>query len=130
MFRKNNDQMFRKAQMKLFTMIVSILLAVFIALISSINVITKAVMRGQSKEVLMQIAAGTEYNDKELKFMFTPPDNGEPKNGKPSEPAKKPSEAPVTTAQATTAVITTETSATTTKASNNMPLSRNNMPLL
>lgn len=116
MFRKNNDQMFRKAQMKLFTMIVSILLAVFIALISSINVITKAVMRGQSKEVLMQIAAGTEYNDKELKFMFTPPDNGEPKNGKPSEPAKKPSEAPVTTAQVTTAVITTETSATTTKA--------------
>ena len=31
MFKKANDQMFRKAQMKLFTMIVSILLAVFIS---------------------------------------------------------------------------------------------------
>ena len=62
MFRKNQDQMFRKAQMRLFTMIVSILLAVFIALIGSINVITKAVMRGQTREVLMKIAAGTEYD--------------------------------------------------------------------
>ena len=68
MFRKNQDQMFRKAQMRLFTMIVSILLAVFIALIGSINVITKAVMRGQTREVLMKIAAGTEYDVINSKF--------------------------------------------------------------
>ena len=60
MFKKAHDKMFRKAQLRLFTMIVSILLAVFIALIGSINVITKAVMRGQSKQVLMQIASGIE----------------------------------------------------------------------
>lgn len=113
MSKKNNDQMFRKAQMKLFTMIVSILLAVFIALISSINVITKAVMRGQSKEVLMQIAAGTEYNDKELKFMFTPPDNGEPRNDRPAEPPKKETEPATTTTETeTSAVLTTVTSTT------------------
>ncbi|MCR5599697.1 MAG: hypothetical protein K6G33_02995 [Ruminococcus sp.] len=85
MFKKAHDHMFRKAQMRLFSMIVSILLAVFIALIGSINVITKAVMRGQSKEVLMKIAAGTEYDDVNSKFTFTPPDDGANKEVRHSE---------------------------------------------
>ena len=110
MFRKNQDQMFRKAQMRLFTMIVSILLAVFIALIGSINVITKAVMRGQTREVLMKIAAGTEYDVINSKFTFTPPADGGHKENKQSEPPPpKPSE----TASATTAVSTTQKPTTT-----------------
>ena len=106
MLRKPHDRMFRKAQMKLFSMIVSILLAVFIALIGSINVITKEVMRGQSKEVLMQIAAGIEYNDKNSTFTYTKP--AEPKNEKHDKgdvPPPKPSEAeakPTTTEAAST----------------------------
>lgn len=92
MFKKSHDKMFRKAQMKLFSMIVSILLAVFILLISSINVITKAVMRGQSKEVLMQIAAGTEYDDSIAEFKFTPPTGSEPKEERKSNKDKKPLE--------------------------------------
>ena len=49
MLKKSNDKMFRKAQMKLFGMIVSILLAVFIALIIGIKVVTEAVMSQESK---------------------------------------------------------------------------------
>ncbi|SHM74314.1 ATP-binding protein [Ruminococcus flavefaciens] len=92
MFKKAHDKMFKKAQMKLFTMIVSILLAVFVALIGSINVITKAIMRGQSKEVLMKIAAGTEYDDNIAEFKFTPPTGSEPKEEKKSSKEKKPLE--------------------------------------
>ena len=104
--------MFRKAQMKLFSLIVSILLAVFIALIGSINVITKEVMRGQSKEVLMQIASGIEYNDKNSTFTYTKPveQKGE-KRDKGGNPPAKPSEAakPATTEAPTTTTATTVT---------------------
>ncbi|SEH80318.1 His Kinase A (phospho-acceptor) domain-containing protein [Ruminococcus flavefaciens] len=92
MFKKAHDKMFKKAQMKLFTMIVSILLAVFVALISSINVITKAVMRGQSKEVLMQIASGIEYDEKEARFKYAVPMSNEIKDDRRLEKEKKPSE--------------------------------------
>ena len=110
MLRKPHDRMFRKAQMKLFSMIVSILLAVFIALIGSINVITKEVMRGQSKEVLMQIASGIEYNDKNSTFTYTKPveQKGE-KRDKGGNPPAKPSETakPATTEAPTTTTATT-----------------------
>ena len=112
MFKKAHDKMFRKAQMKLFSLIVSILLAVFIALIGSINGITKAVMRGQSKEVLMKIAAGTEYDDKNLRFTFTPPgENGHKEERHFVEPStKKPA---AVTAEITTSTHKTTVSATT-----------------
>lgn len=104
--------MFRKAQMKLFSLIVNILLAVFIALIGSINVITKEVMRGQSREVLMQIASGIEYNDKNSTFTYTKPVElkGE-KRDKSSIPPQKPSETvkPTTTEAPTTTTATTVT---------------------
>ena len=112
MFKKAHDQMFRKAQMRLFSMIVSILLAVFLALVISINVITKAVMRGQSKEVLHQIAAGIEYTDKE--FKFTPPANGlEVKVEKPTTTAK-PTDPPATDESTTAEDVTTTGKPTTT----------------
>lgn len=110
MFKKAYDKMFRKAQTRLFTMIVSILLAVFIALIGSINLITKSVMRGQSKEVLMQIAAGIEYNDKEAEFNFTPPAGKDNKTDKKDNSSQKPTvgTAPVTTEKDTTSPPTTD----------------------
>lgn len=91
--------MFLKAQMKLFAMIISILLAVFIALLSLLNVVTKAVMRGQSKETLMQIAAGIEYNEKSSTFTFTNPGSMEPGGDKrgdqpPPEPSAPSTGAP------------------------------------
>jgi len=112
MLRKSHDRMFRKAQMRLFSLIVSILLAVFIALIGSINVITKEVMRGQSKEVLMQIATGIEYNDKNSTFTYTNPvemknEKREKNNNPPPKPSKEAS--PTTTEEATTSSAATET---------------------
>ena len=93
MFKKSQDQMFRRAQMKLFSMIAGILLAVFILIIISINVMTKFVMRGQSKDVLMQIAASIEYDDQAQNFEFTPPSgSGEQKEEKRTEPPQKPTE--------------------------------------
>lgn len=67
--------MFRKAQLKLFAIITAILLAVFIAVLGSVNLIMKAVMQRQSMTVLKQIAAGVEYDDRTSTFTFTPPEN-------------------------------------------------------
>ena len=111
---KAHDSMFRKAQMKLFSMIVSILLAIFIALIGSINVITKAVMNQQSKDVLREISSDFEYDEKEQIFKYIKPmaDTKENKNGSSS----KPSQAVTTKAAATTGEITTSTAALTSDA--------------
>ena len=112
MFKKAHDKMFKKAQMRLFSMIVGILLAVFVALIGSINVITKEVMRGQSKEVLKNIAAGTEYDDKRSQFVF--PESFDKKEEK--KPAKeKPTTAPATDAVTTEKPATSEANTTTQK---------------
>ncbi len=67
--------MFRKAQLKLFAVITSILLAIFIAVLSSINILTRTFMQRQSRKVLEQIASGVEYNEKTKTFTFTPPDD-------------------------------------------------------
>lgn len=72
--------MFRKAQLKLFVIITSILLAIFIAVLASINIVTKNFMQRQSREVLRQIATGIEYDEKTDTFTFTPPDGFEPKH--------------------------------------------------
>ena len=47
--------MFRKAQLRLFGIITAILLAIFIGVLSSVNLIMGAVMERQSKDVLRQI---------------------------------------------------------------------------
>ena len=82
--------MFRKAWMKLFLMIVSILLVVFVALITGINMITEAVLNGQSKDILQQIASDLEYNEKDAVFVYTRRDaRGEEKsNNPPPKPAE------------------------------------------
>ena len=111
MFRKVHDRMFNKAQMKLFGMIVSILLAVFIALIIGINVITEAVMSEESKEVLQDIAAGLGYDEKKASFYFT--SSAIPWDGSNNNPPPKPAEEQ----KVTTSAGTTETSSETAPSS-------------
>lgn len=72
--------MFRQVQLKFFAIITSILLAVFIVVLASINLIMEAVMQRQSQVVLNQIAAGVEYDDKTSTFTFTPADGGKKNN--------------------------------------------------
>lgn len=112
--------MFRKAQLKLFSIIMCILVSVFIALLGSLNIITKEVMERQSKVVLMKIAEGVEYNDKNSTFTFTRPDDMEPEHNKNDQPPPKPEETTsvqttVTTAEETTSEEATSTDVTTDK---------------
>ena len=114
MFRKVHDRMFNKAQMKLFGMIVSILLAVFIALIIGINVITEAVMSEESKEVLQDIAASLGYDEKKASFYLTSSDV--PWQGSNSNPPPKPAEDQKVTSSADTTVTSSGTAPSSTEA--------------
>lgn len=64
--------MFKKVQLKFFAIITSILLALFIGVLVSINLIMEAVMQRQSKVVLKQIASSIEYDEKTETFIYTP----------------------------------------------------------
>lgn len=109
--------MFRKAQLKLFGIITSILLAIFIIVLASINIVTKTFMQRQSREVLQQIASGIEYDEKTDTFTFTPPDDFEHKRSEPPPPEKtvsatapaEPATEETTTSQTVTEEYTTET---------------------
>lgn len=104
--------MFRKAQLKLFTVITSILLAIFIIVLASINIVTSSFMQRQSEEVLHTIASGIEYDEKTDTFSFTPPENYDKNRDKFHQPSKtKPSE--TTTATTAETTETTTTTATT-----------------
>ncbi|MBR1824208.1 MAG: HAMP domain-containing histidine kinase [Ruminococcus sp.] len=123
--KKKADPMFRKAQLKLFSVITCILLAVFIGLLGSVNIITQEVMSRQSEYILEQIAAGIEYNDKEMRFTLSKPDGYEPrkndiwKNTPPEKPTnsngekEEPPEETTSTTTETTTTTTTETTTTT-----------------
>lgn len=115
--------MFRKAHMKLFGIITAILLALFIAVLGSVNIIMKMVMERQSRTVLKQIAAGVEYDDTVSDFNYLPPDKFEPdghmiEDPPPSKPEGEPGNdgPPVTTTEAVTETTTVTTSSTTTTA--------------
>ena len=49
-------ELFRKVQLKFFATIICILVAIFIAVLGSINLIMDAIMEKQSKFVLKQVA--------------------------------------------------------------------------
>ncbi len=101
--------MFRKAQLKFFAIIVSILLAVFITVLGSVNLIMKAVMERQSRNVLRQIAEGVEYDDLTSTFTFVHPDH------EPFKPDDKiPPRLETTTTTVTSILVTTTTSIVTT----------------
>ena len=86
--------MVKKAQLKVFAIITCILLAIFIAVLGSVNLIMQAVMQRQSKDVLKKIAAGVEYNDSTHQFMISRPENFGQKPARetppPSEPPSQP----------------------------------------
>ena len=125
--------MFRKAQLRLFGIITAILLAIFIGVLSSVNLIMGAVMERQSKDVLRQIAAGVEYDDSTSNFTYVRPGDYDPRHDDkymhqeepPSKPAGEPgtdetkpsstdSTAPETTETETETQSETSTAATTT----------------
>lgn len=105
--------MFRQAQLKLFAIITSILLAIFIAVLSSINIVTSSFMQRQSKEVLKTIASGVEYDEKTNTFTFTPPKNYDRKHYQTPPPEKFQLPETTTTTTETTTAETTETTTTT-----------------
>jgi signal transduction histidine kinase len=91
-------------------MITAILLAIFIAVLSSINIILDTVMERQTKEVLQEVASSVEYDQNISDFTILRPygdewekfgyfDYNEP-------PPKPPETAPVTTSATTTATTT------------------------
>lgn len=65
--------MFRKVQLKFFGIITAILIAIFISVLSSVNIIMNALMEHQTKVVLEQVAAGVEYNTQTASFTFKNP---------------------------------------------------------
>ena len=112
--------MFKKAQLKVFAIITCILLAIFIAVLGSVNIIMQAVMQRQSKDVLKKIAAGVEYNDTTHQFMISRPENFGQKPEKNDPPPPKPTDTTGTegtqeqSSQTAPASNTTTSSATTT----------------
>lgn len=87
--------MFKKVQLKLFAIITSILLALFIAVLVSINLIMEAVMQRQSKVVLKQIASSIEYDENTETFTYmpapddkkTPPEEHQPGGSENTQPS-------------------------------------------
>ncbi|MBE6862822.1 MAG: hypothetical protein E7497_08030 [Ruminococcus sp.] len=68
--------MFKQVQWKFFAITTSLLLAVLIAALASINLIMQAVMQHQSQVVLKQIAASVEYDDATSTFTYFPEFDG------------------------------------------------------
>ena len=109
--------MFKKAQIKLFLIITSILIAIFIFVLASINILTQTVMQRQSRKVLEDIASGVEYDDETSTFVLVHFRNDFfPKRNKMFEevPSDKPAEEPVQTAVSSDMQTSTETASTTT----------------
>ena len=130
--------MFRKAQLKFFSIIISILLVIFTAILGSINIIMKVVMESQSRTVLKQIAAGVEYDDATSTFTYIHPDFDDPdhnkhieepppkqkeepseKNTKPSDEKTEPSSEEDTTSETSTAAPQNPTDKTTVSSGEN-----------
>ncbi|MCM1132446.1 MAG: ATP-binding protein [Ruminococcus flavefaciens] len=97
--------MFRKVQLKFFGIITAILIAIFIALLSGINIIMDVLMERQVNVVLEQVASGVEYNSSTDSFTFTNPHKND-------EPPKKelPTEESTTTAVTTSVTSSSHTS--------------------
>lgn len=111
--------MFRKAQMKLFAIITCILLAIFIAVLGSINLIMQAMMQRQSLDVLKKIASGVEYSNG---FVITrPEDFGQKSSEPPPKPPETTTTAETTTSTSTTTLTETDTETESTAAETTTP---------
>lgn len=70
--KEKTQYMFRKVQIRFVIITMSIILAIFIAVLGSVNVIMQTVMQKQSQSVLKKIATNIEYNEKTSVFSFVP----------------------------------------------------------
>lgn len=70
--------MFKKVQIKFVTTTMSIILAIFIAVLGSINLIMQNLMQRQSKVILSKIATNIKYDEKTSVFTFIPQDDEPP----------------------------------------------------
>lgn len=103
--------MFRKVQLKFFGIITAILIAIFIGVLSSINIIMDALMERQTKVVLQQVASGVEYNNNTSTFTFVNPEHRKDDFPKKEDIPTMGSDKPVTTAVQPSAVPTVTTTA-------------------
>lgn len=119
--------MFRKVQLKFFGIIIAILIAIFIGVLSSINIIMDLMMERQTKVVLQQVANGVEYDEKSLSFSFTNPNkNKEPPKNVPKPPVtKQPVDTAPPTEKSTKTVPTTQKPAETAP-----PAAQTNVPVV
>lgn len=113
--------MFKQVQLKFFAIITSILLAVFIAVLASINLIMEAVMQRQSQIVLNQIAAGVEYDEKISSFTFTPMDDKGHNAGLDGIPPVIPAEKPTKNQDDESSSDASEDTSSTTSESTEVP---------
>ena len=60
--KEKTQYMFRRVQIRFVIITMSIILAIFIAVLGSVNVIMQTVMQKQSQSVLKKIATNIEYN--------------------------------------------------------------------
>ena len=113
--------MFRKVQLKFFATIICILVAIFIAVLGSINLMMDAVMEKQSKVVLKQVAENVEYDENSvMKFTFTRPEEDkrpwwapfDDRNGKENSQPSSGSTPPTTSAVPATTEAASNTTAT------------------
>lgn len=79
--------MFRKVQLKFFGIIIAILIAIFIGVLSSINIIMDLMMERQTNIVLHQVAVGVDFDEKTKSFTFTNPEKDKEPSKKGSKPA-------------------------------------------
>ena len=70
--KEKTQYMFRRVQIRFVIITMSIILAIFIAVLGSVNVIMQTVMQKQSQSVLTKIATNIEYNEKTSVFSFVP----------------------------------------------------------
>ena len=70
--KEKTQYMFRRVQIRFVIITMSIILAIFIAVLGSVNVIMQTVMQKQSQSVLKKIATNIEYNEKTSVFSFVP----------------------------------------------------------
>lgn len=74
--KEKTQRMFRKVQLRFVAITMSIILAIFIAVLGSINLIMQNMMQRQSQAVLNKIASNINYDEKTSVFSFIP--EGEP----------------------------------------------------
>ena len=67
--KEKAQYMFRKVQFRFVIITMSIILAIFIAVLGSINLIMHSMMQRQSQAVLKKITTNIEYNENNSKII-------------------------------------------------------------